>query len=392
MKICFITSSVFNLGGVQRVTSVIASKLNEEHDVSILCLSDEFPIDRAIYNLGEKVKVEIKTDLLLKKSFTRLVGRIGREINNKTSLLNTKGMVEVLINFYYPKKIQNKFVDYINSKEFDIVIGVEGGYSILLGAISNRIKAKTIGWQHNSYDAYLKNLFRYYWHQDEMFNRYIPKLDKYVVLNEYDREMFKKNNNINCHVISNPRSFDSDIKSEVKSNNFFAAGRFEYQKGFDLLIQAFEIFSTKNSEWNLTIVGEGKEKDTINNLIMKYNLNGRIKIEPFTKNIKKYFLNSSTLLLSSRWEGMPMIVLEALEMGVPTIAYDITAVKPLITDGQQGLIVEKYDVNSYANAMLSIANNYELRREMGLKASAKSEEFSIENIKNNWNKLIDELF
>ncbi|GKX67812.1 glycosyltransferase [Inconstantimicrobium mannanitabidum] len=392
MKICFITSTVFNLGGVQRVASVIASKLSEEHDVSIVCLSDEFPVDRAIYNLDKRVKVEIKTTLLSKKSFTRLIGRIGREINNKTNLLNKKDMVSLTVNFYYPKQIQNRFIDYINSREFDIVVGVEGVYSILLGVISDKLKAKTIGWQHNSYDAYLKNPFRYYWHQDEIFNKYIPKLDKYIVLNEYDKEMFKKNNNIDCHVISNPRSFDSDIKSDVKSNNFFAAGRFEYQKGFDLLIEAFQIFSTKNSEWNLTIVGEGKEKDTINNLIMKYNLNDRIKIEPFTKNIKKYFLNSSALLLSSRWEGMPMIVLEALEMGVPTIAYDITAVKPLITDGQQGLIVEKYDVSFYANAMLSIANNYELRREMGLKSSAKSEEFSIENIKNNWNKIINELF
>lgn len=391
MKICFITSTVFNLGGVQRVASVIASNLSEDHDVSVVCLSDEFPIDRAIYNLDEKVKVEIENNLLSKKSTTRLIGKIGRTINNKTNLLNTKSRVSMLTNFYYPKEVQNKFIDYINSKGYDIVVGVEGVYSVLLGVISDRLKAKTIGWQHNSYDAYLKNPFRYYWHQDELFNRYIPKLDKYLVLNAYDKEMFKEHNNIDCDVISNPRSFDSDVKSDVKSKMFFAAGRFEYQKGFDLLIEAFKVFAEKDSEWNLTIVGEGKEIEVISDLITKYNLKDRVKIEPFTKDIKKYFLNSSVLLLSSRWEGMPMIVLEALEMGVPTIAYDITAVRPLISNGEEGQIVEKYDVNEYANVMLKVAKSFELRKTMGLKASEKSKEFSIENIKNNWNEILEKL-
>ena len=68
-------------------------------------------------------------------------------------------------------------------------------------------------------------------------------------------------------------------------------------------------------------------------MINIYKLEVRFIVKSFTNNIKDYFLNSSVLLLPSRWEGMPMIVLESLEMGVPIISYDITAVKPLITNG-----------------------------------------------------------
>lgn len=105
-----------------------------------------------------------------------------------------------------------------------------------------------------------------------------------------------------------------------------------YVKGYDLLIQAFSIFAQKNKDWTLTIVGEGKEKNKILKLVKKLKLEDRVKIDKFTKNIKKYMLNSSIYLLTSRWEGMPMTVLEAYEMGLPVISFDIDAMKELTND------------------------------------------------------------
>lgn len=384
MKICFLTGDIFRLGGVQRVLSVIASELSKYHEVNILCTYENIKIDRSIYNLDERVDI-IETKGLNNKSF---INKILKGANKITGLFNNKHLYKILVNAYYPHKMQSKLIQYLKNNDYDVVIGVEGYYAILLGVISNELKMKTIGWQHNSYDAYLKNPYRYYWNRDVLFDKYISKLDDYIVLNEYDSEMYMKEKGIKSSVIYNPRSFKSNIKSKGDKNIFLAAGRFNYQKGFDLLIESFNIFSKKNIDWKLVIVGEGKEKGKLLKMIKDFGLEDRVKIDNFTNNISEYFLKSSVLLLSSRWEGMPMIALESLEMGVPIIAYDITAVKPLIDNMAEGIIVDKFDVNKFADAMLKISESYELRQKMSRNAITKSKAFDIFTIVDKWNKIL----
>lgn len=386
-KICFLTYNIFDLGGIQRVTSVIANELAEHYSVDILCTNDKFPINRQLYNLKEKINVTIDGSFDRLGKVTKVYTKILKKINKETGMFNNKNFLPVLTEAYYPKCIQNKLVNYLNSKDYDVIIGVAGNNSLILGMIADKLKAKTIGWQHNSYDAYLKSKNRYFWRQDELFKAYLSKLDEYIVLTEYDQRMFKDNMNIDCKVIYNPRSFKSEKKSSVTKKQFLAAGRFNYQKGFDMLIESFNLFAKKNNEWQLVIVGEGEEKEKIEALINKYNLNNRIRIDNFTDNIQEYFLNSSVLLLPSRWEGMPMIVLESLEMGVPIISYDITAVEPLIVHKENGIIVEKYDIEKYSEEMLNMVEKYNLK-EMSVKAINKSKNFSIENISNEWVKII----
>lgn len=304
MKICFITYSTFSVGGIERVVSIIANELSKDNEIDIVCTCGDFEINRKLYNLNEKVNVNIEKSLTQKGFIVKVLSKLLRELNKKTGILNNNKLIKILEKVYYPNQIQEKFVDYINLNKYDLVIGVAGTYSLLLGIISDRINAKTIGWQHNSYEAYLKTKERYFWNQDELFNKYIPMLNRYFVLTEHDRKMFLEENNIDSIVMHNPTSFNSKDKSKLLKKQFLAAGRFNYQKGFDLLIESFYKFSKENNDWNLVIVGEGEEKDNIEHLINRYGLNHRIKIEPFTNDIRKYFLNSSILLLPSRWEGM----------------------------------------------------------------------------------------
>lgn len=386
MKICFITNDIFELGGVQRVVSVLADKLTEEHEVTVLC-TKETKINRELYNISTNLKIDIQPNIFKTNIFSKFIRKVIKEINQKIGVLNKEKYCKYLAKIYYPKKITNNFIKYFSDNNYDVIIGVEGIYSILLGYIYNEIDSKLIGWQHNSYDAYLKNKNRYYWNLDILFEKYVKRLDKYIVLTEYDRVMFKKEKKIECNTIANPRSFISEEKSTLEKKQFLAAGRFTYQKGFDLLIESFNLFSKKNSEWNLVIVGEGEEKEKIKGLIDKYSLQNRIRIDSFTDNIQSYFLDSSALLLSSRWEGMPMIVLESLEMGVPIISYDISAIEPLVTDRKEGVIIEKYDVEKFSNAMNEIVNN-KFRKYLGANCTMKSDEFGIDQIIRKWNNIL----
>lgn len=390
-NICFLVTNIFDLGGVQRVVSVLSNELIKTYNVDIVCVAKNVIEDRTVYNLNKDITVHIKPDLLDKNIFARIYSRFIREINSRSKIFENKKNLNYLINIYYPKKHQERLIKFINSKDYDIVIGVEGYLSIILGIIAPKINPKTIGWQHNSFDAYLKNKNRYYWKQNEIFKRFIPQLDRYVVLTNHDKEMFVKNLGIKSNVIYNPKSFTSNLKSSVNNQRFLAAGRFTYQKGFDLLVESFYEFSKHNSEWKLVLVGEGEDRDKIKSLIENYGLQDRISIEPFTNNIQKYFLNSSGLLLSSRWEGMPMIVLESMELGVPIISYKISSSKELIENNVDGILVNKFDTKEFAQAMIKLANSYELRKEMSCNAINKSKSFQIDVISLKWKEIFYEL-
>ena len=374
-RIAFLVTNIFDLGGVQRVVSVLANELNKEHNVEIICVAKNVKINRDIYNLDENIKVHVREDLLHKNLFNKIYSKINKIIHSKTALLDKKFLLSYLTNIYYPQNTQKKLIKFLNLQNYDIIVGVEGYLSIILSIISEKLNSKTIGWQHNSFDAYLNNKNRYYYKQNEIFKTNIPKLDKYIVLTDFDKKMFKEKLNVNTEVIENPRSFTSEQKSTLKNKQFLAAGRFTYQKGFDLLIESFFEFSKSNKEWNLVIVGEGEEKENIEKLISKFKLKDRIKIYEFTNDIKKYFLESSVLLLPSRWEGMPMLVLESMEMGVPIISYDISAVKQIISNNEEGILVKKYNNILFSQAMIDLVDN---------KCIEKSKYFSIENIISKW--------
>lgn len=391
MKICFITKSISDLGGVQRVLTILSNELIKDYDIDIICTCSATEVDRGIYNLDERVNVIVKNNLLKENVIIKSLYRIIRVMNNRTGLFNSKRYLRFISNIYFPGNLKKRVINFLNSKDYNVVIGVEGYYSLLLGSISKDLNSKTIGWQHNSYDAYLKEPKRYYFNQDILFEEFLPKLDRYVVLNDYDKIKYFEEKGITCNVIHNAKSFISKEKTDFSESCFLAAGRFNYQKGFDLLIESFKVYIDNGGTWKLVIVGEGEEKEHIQSLIENYNLKNKIEIKPFTNEIKKYFLKSSALLLSSRWEGMPMIVLEALEMGVPIISYNISAVEAIVENEKQGLIVNKFKVDDFAFAMKRISESENLKFKLAKCAIDRSKDFDSNIIAKQWKVLFEKL-
>lgn len=388
MKICFLTSNIFSLGGVQRVVSVLANSISNYHTVDILCTETNINIDRSMYNLKEDINIILDNSISTDTFNYKVKRKVVKSLNNYLKIYDNKYLYKYFIGGLYSKKFRNKLIKIINDEQYDVVIGVEGDYSLLLSYIADEINAKTIGWQHNSYDAYWNNKYKYYWNQNFIFEKMLPNLDKYIVLTNYDKDKLKKEKNIDSTVIYNPKSFKSLEKSNMEKMQFLAAGRFTEQKGFDLLIDSFNIFSKQNSTWKLVIVGEGKDKQKIKEKIKSYNLEERIVLEEFSNDIKQYFLNSSVLLLPSRWEGMPMIVLESFEMGVPIVSYNITAIQELMIDGHEGKIVDKYNVTKFADAMKLMSDNKDMRSNMSINAIERAKDFDVENITEEWLEII----
>ena len=383
MKILFINTSLFGTDGISRVLSCLSSELAKTHNVTVVTFEKEKEVDKDRYGLSPSVHVLFKEAIYRKCKFRRLV----HKINQKTGILPYLGKKALYDWTYVPKHLQDAWVDFINKNGFDVVCGVQGKGAYILGSCVERLTCKTIGWQHNSYEAYLENKGAYYWNQDFLFERYIRKLDYYVVLNEHDERMYLEKKGLKTVTIYNPKSFVSQQKSNVQKHRFIACGGLRKAKGFDMLIEAFKIFARDNTDWTLDIFGDGDDRQTLSSKIIREGLSGRIALRGETTRIGEEMVTSSALLLSSRWEGMPMVVLEALECGLPVVAFDITAIRPLVTNDVEGLIVPAFDVVMFAEAMKRIAENEALRKDFGKAAVTKASKFDVECIAKQWEKL-----
>lgn len=393
MKICFITTTIFNLGGVQRVVSVLASELSKNNSVDVICTNNDFIINREMYNLNPNVHIKFNTDILRKNFTNKVFCKVFQKTNLLTGIFNKLNMSDILTYMYYPKEIRERFADYLNSQKYDIVIGVEGYYSLLLGIVGKKLNAKTIGWQHNSYDAYLNNKDRYYWKQDKLFEKYIPKINKYIVLTNDDKIRYKEELHIDCEVIYNPLSFESHIKSTCNEKDIIFVGRLlQEQKGLDLLIEAFNIIHKSKADWNLKIVGDGKDRDSLLDNIKKYNLEDNILLVGRCDNVKEHYLYSSIFVSTSRWEGFGLSITEAMECGVPVVSFDNSGPKEIINKpGINGILVENYDAVKLANEIINLIEDDEKRKSMSLESIKRAKDFKVDNIIRQWDYIIENL-
>lgn len=390
MKICFITSTIFSLGGVQRVVSVLANKLSENCKVEVLCTDEKFKIDRSLYNLNPKIKVQLNHDLLRKRIGSKIIGKVFRKINYKDGILNNSKMKSILAYTYYPYEIRNNFIKYLNSQNYDAIIGVEGDYSLLLGIITDKLKTRSIGWQHNSYDAYLNNKDKYYWGQDELFKSYIPKLNEYVVLTNDDKIKYKEKLGVDCKVIYNPLSFESNMKSSYDNKSIIFVGRLvEQQKGLDFLVEAFSKVHKSKNDWTLNIVGEGPDKQKLIDSIKKFNLENSIVLSGESDNVKEHYLKSSIFISTSRWEGFGLVITEAMECGLAVVAFDNSGPREIINKPNiNGILVKRYDVNQLANEIIKLIEDKEKRKNISYESIKRAEDFKINYIIDQWNKTI----
>ena len=189
---------------------------------------------------------------------------------------------------------------------------------------------KLIGWIHNSYEALFGEGSRYIGPELRKHYEYqLEKLDNTIVLCQYDARQY----HFPTKIIYNPLTLIPGKASRGTSKKFLAIGRFSRQhKGFDLLINAFNIFAKKHQEWTLDIVGEGVEEPLYREMISKYGLEGRITIHPFTNHVQSFYSEAQVYVLSSRWEGFGLVLVEAMAHGLPIISSDLPTSKEIMGD------------------------------------------------------------
>lgn len=222
MKIAFVMPTPFDLGGEQRVTSIISNILEKQgNEVTIICINKNAKEDRSLYNLNSNIKILYVDEKSKKEKYISFFYKLLAQVNKRTILL--KNNTVLLEKMYRNRDINTlKYLSKtINENNYDVVIGVGGKYSLLLTFLKNDTSAKIVGWQHSSYDAYFNTKKRYHWHEYNIFKKRLQMLDKYIVLTQIDKEKIDNNFNIESLVINNPKSFISNQVTNLSTKIFY---------------------------------------------------------------------------------------------------------------------------------------------------------------------------
>jgi len=219
----------------------------------------------------------------------------------------------------------------------------------------------------------------------------VKGLDKLVVLTKQDLLQWERYCS-NVLQIPNPNPLKNAKVSSLESKHVISVGRLDAQKGYDLLIDAWQIVAKKHPDWILDIFGTGDWEVKLLNRINELNLNHNIKLRGLTSDVVSNYLESSIYVMSSRYEGLPMVLIESMSCGLPVVSFDCECgTKEIITDGVDGFLVTPFDITDLASKICVLVENSQLRKDMGKEAQIKSTSFSSDLIMPMWVKLFNEL-
>lgn len=280
-----------------------------------------------------------------------------------------------------------RLLRYLRARDDGILVTTRPGTNLLAARLAPR-RLVTVAQDHMNLGSYRPDL------RDAIVRAY-RRFDAVVTLTEADRAAYREAlagapTRVECIPNGVPRPRLPPATLEVKV--LVAAGRLVHQKGFDLLLDAFRIVAGRHPEWRLWIFGGGARRDALAAQIERLGLVGRAHLKGTAARLDEQFAAASIYVLSSRFEGLPMVLLEAMSAGLPAVAFDCpTGPAQIISHGRSGLLVPAQDVPALAAGICQLIEDPASRRAMGAAAVADAARYSIDAVARRWEALFAEL-
>lgn len=373
MKIVYCIAATYNSGGMERVLANKANWLVQNgHEVTILTT------DQRARSPFFKLDPRIKTlDL-----------DINYEENNGNSFLHK--LIHYPFKLRRHKRALRELLPELNA---DVVISMFCNDVSILPQIKDG--SKKVLEIHFSRFKRLQYGRKGIWKLADRLRsrndlRLASKYDRFVVLTQEDKEYW--GNLANIQVIPNARTFEFDKPSELIEHRVIAVGRYCYQKALNRLIDAWNIVCREVEDWELYLVGDGEDRELLQNQIESLGISDRVILGRAEKDMKSIYSEASILALSSRYEGLPMVLLEAQAAGLPIVSFKCKC-GPLdvIADGEDGFLVEEGNIENLAEKLLKLIKDESLRKEMGKAAFENSARYSEQRVMCQWVQLFDEV-
>lgn len=376
-KIVYCTPALYSAGGTERVVSVKANYFADVLGYDVTIIVTEGKNGNSFFSLSDKVKV-INLGL------------------NFEELWNISFVKKVLLYLKKQRKYKKLLTNELLRIHPDITITtLRREINFINDVPDGSIK---IGEQHLSRTNYRKidarfskfyeiSFFR--WWKDRVVTS-LTKLDRLVVLTSDAALEWPEIGNIT--MIPDPLPIKVSNCSPLSAKRVITIGRYSYEKGYDLLLRIWSIVEKECTDWQLDIFAMGDPTPYVKIMDELSIDKKRCHLNSSVVDVENEYINSSIFVQPSRTEGFGLVLVEAMACGLPVISFDCeNGPRSIITESEDGFLINPYDVDSFADRLVQLINDGELRKKMGEKGQRKSQLYQIDSVGRQWKQLFDEL-
>lgn len=378
MKITFLLLWAYGMGGLGRTTVNTANHFAERgHDVTLLSFFRHR--DEPMFDIDPRVTLRSLVDV----RESRDMGRLEKWERSLPSVLTSKHDV-----YHDRVTLRGDLMLFraLRSVDADVLITTRP-FLNLAAAMWTPRRTIVIGQEHLNF---VKHAPALRW----QMGRWYPRLDALVTLTEGDRADYQQllKGRTVVRAIGNAVARGPHPRSQQVERVVVSAGRLTAQKRYTHLIRAFAKVAERHPDWRLRIYGWGRQKALLRSVIDEYGLGDNVFLMGRTMDTEREFARASIMAMSSKFEGFPMVILEAFACGLPVVSYDCPrGPAEMITSGYDGLLVRNGDREGLSDALLQLIEDEELRRKMAHNALETAHRHSIEQVGEQWEDLFAEL-
>lgn len=358
MKLLYIVPNIKNAGGVARVLSIKANYFIEHFGCEVHILSQNEKDNLSFYDFNSKI---VFHDMILEGNVFHFLNSYKKQLNQKIAAIKP-----------------------------DVILVADNGLKVFILPMIVKTKIPVILEIHSS--KFIEESLK-----TNIFSKYLLKLkyrfkdfgaEKYTKVVTLSPENLKNWHINNAVIIPNPSWIKTENTADLKNKRVIVVARNSYEKGLDRVLLIWEKTIKKHPEWTLDVYTD--EVDSLQKRTTDLGIKSSVNIFNFVKNIEEKYLESSILVMTSRFEAFPMVLIEAMSLGLPSISYDCpSGPRSIITDNENGFLIPDGNSELFVEKLSLLIENEEWRMKFGAASKESMKQYQLEPVMKQWKALLE---
>ena len=379
MKILYIYPSFINIGGADKIIINKANYFADKLGYGVYLITDSQNGLKPFFPISKKVKmIDLNINFYQQYQYSPII--------------------RLLVYLWLMKTYKKRLADILSKIKPDIIISTFARDAKFANMLKKHAKAAiaevhTTKKNIRALPVLRKKGFPYTLlanYIEQQLDNSAKKFDEVVVLNDLEEELWKPVRKV--RVIKNAVQLYPKEQNTLSAKSVIFVGRAEYEKGPDRLIEVWRFVAKKHPDWTIRMFCTGAMLEQLQAKVKEYEIEQQVLFMPPTKDMEHEYMNSSMCIMTSRFEGFPVVLQEAMGCGLPCLSFNCpSGPQYIITDKVDGFLVEDGDIEGMANKVCDLIENESLRRRLGCQAKLNMAMYSEDKIMRQWKALFEEL-